>query len=338
MKLLKNAGIYVLRKRDNSKCYVGKDHRLGDRVKQHLALNAPKCKAIHNAIKKHGAEAFDVELMHYPNISMEALKAVEKWKIRRLKSHYTQGGYNLTWGGDGLDPETARENALKAFADGTHPFLDSEFQRANNLKRVANGTHHFLGGEIPRKAQRKRVNEGTHHFLGGEIARKVIASVLLAAHIIFLGVKFSENGFKKEHIIFWVVKSKEKPVSSSFLTALTTSLTSLFRVVGGMLIGFILKTEGVIYTAYTRALLTAKSVCEERIYRKRTREGYFDVSIPDTSKSEQLTFLTNKETQKMKKKVKPDGHPLKLTNCYKQLLTAKPPKKLVLCLVGHTNR
>ncbi len=74
-KLLKNAGIYVLRKCDNGKCYVGKDFRLGKRARRHLTLNTPDCPAIHNAIKRHGADAFEVELIPYPNISHEALKA-----------------------------------------------------------------------------------------------------------------------------------------------------------------------------------------------------------------------------------------------------------------------
>ena len=75
MKLLKNAGIYVIRKRDNNKRYVGKDTRLGIRARQHLRLKSPKCPAIHSAIKKHSADAFEVELIPYPNISPEALKA-----------------------------------------------------------------------------------------------------------------------------------------------------------------------------------------------------------------------------------------------------------------------
>ena len=172
MKLLQNAGIYIIRHRDSGKCYVGKDTDLGNRAKQHLTLKSQGCKAIHNAIKKYGSDAFDVELIPYPNISPKALSEVEKWKIRQLKSHKSQGGYNLTWGGDGFDSETGQETSRKSVIDGTHPFLGGEIQRKHarktNLKRVANGTHPFLGSEN----NGRRLADGTHHFLDESIRRR----------------------------------------------------------------------------------------------------------------------------------------------------------------------
>lgn len=185
-KLLKNAGIYVLCNRDNGRCYVGKDTKLGRRAKEHLSLKSPQCPAIYNAIDTHSVDAFDVVLIPYPNISDAALNEVEKWKIRQLRSHYSQGGYNLTWGGDGLDSETASKVARKTnrkrveegthhflgetnpvhkqMEEGTHPFFTGEINRG----RVADGTHNFLGGEL----QRKRVEEGTHNFQDSEFKSK----------------------------------------------------------------------------------------------------------------------------------------------------------------------
>ena len=184
MTKLENAGIYVLRCRPTGKYYVGKDVNLGKRVKQHLVLKEPNCPAIHAAIKKHGADAFDVELIPYPGISSEALKAIEKWKIRQLDSYCN--GYNRTEGGDGIGSETAREINLKRVEDGTHNFLDEDFQRETRERNreaqrryVEEGTHHFLDedfqrkrGERSRESQRKRVEKGTHPFLGGERSRE----------------------------------------------------------------------------------------------------------------------------------------------------------------------
>ena len=251
MKLLKNAGIYILRNRDNGKCYVGKDSNLGRRVKEHLALKSQSCKLIHRAIKAHGADTFDVELIHYPNISPETLNQVEKWKIRQLNAHYSQGGYNITWGGDGVDSETARANALKRIeegfshqflgdknpspkriADGTHHFLNSNFQREINRKRVANGTHNFQDGEKARANNLKRFADGTHHFL--------------------------DKAFKSRRTYLCRLNCKNK------------------------------RRE---FYHWVSIILTAKSVCEERIYRKRQREGYFDMSIPDTSNANQLILF-----------------------------------------------
>ena len=170
-KLLKCAGIYILTNSVNGNCYVGKDVKLGSRAKRHLSLKTPGCRAIHRAIKKHGRNAFEVQLIPYPNISHDALCEVERWKIRQLGSHGSHGGYNLTFGGDGVDSETVSENNLKRVADGTHNLLGGEINR----KRVADGTHHLLGGEIARENALKRVVDGTHNLLGGEINRKRVA-------------------------------------------------------------------------------------------------------------------------------------------------------------------
>jgi hypothetical protein len=64
-----------------------------------------------------------------------------------------------------LSPEEistiARQNALKQFENGTHPFLDPEV----GIRSVANGTHNFFGGEIQRKSNQRRLENRTHHLL-----------------------------------------------------------------------------------------------------------------------------------------------------------------------------
>lgn len=158
---MKNPGIYILTSPD-SKTYVGKAINLQKRVREHLSLKTPNCKAIHRAIKKYGAENMHVETIHYPGISHEALCEVEKHKIIQLGSHKSKGGYNLTWGGDGLDSETASEHSRKCIEKGTHHFAGeqgSKFARENNLKRLAADTHHFLNPAVARKSHYiKRMN------------------------------------------------------------------------------------------------------------------------------------------------------------------------------------
>lgn len=98
---MSNPGIYIIRNKVNGRGYVGKDYRLPKRVNQHLYGKTKGCHAIHAAVQKYGVEAFDVELIPYPGISREALCQVEKWKIKQLGTHFSNGGYNLTWGGEG---------------------------------------------------------------------------------------------------------------------------------------------------------------------------------------------------------------------------------------------
>ena len=201
---MKNPGIYVLTS-PSGKQYVGKDSNLPSRVRDHLSGNAPNCRAIHDAIKKYGADAFSVEIIQYPGISDEALNAVERWWIRQLQT-LSGFGYNLTEGGEGVIPseetrqkfsESARleqkkrlENGThhflgdknpvhKQLKDGTHNFLDSDFQRRTAKKRLDEGTHNFLDSDFQRRAQikrdavnKKRLEDGTHHFLDSDFQRR----------------------------------------------------------------------------------------------------------------------------------------------------------------------
>ena len=105
---MKNPGIYILTS-PSGKQYVGLDSDMPNRAKKHLRGASKDCRAIHAAIKKHGAENFSVEYIRYPGISREALNAVEKWKIAQLNT-IAPNGYNLTDGGEsGSHSEESRE-------------------------------------------------------------------------------------------------------------------------------------------------------------------------------------------------------------------------------------
>ena len=121
---MKNPGIYILTSPSGNQ-YVGRDSNLPKRIKEHLSGKSPRCRLIHRAIQKYGADTFDVEIIRYPGISDEALNAVEKWKIKQLQT-LSPKGYNLTEGGEGgkHSEETRQklsEAQRKRVADGTHP-------------------------------------------------------------------------------------------------------------------------------------------------------------------------------------------------------------------------
>ena len=178
---MKKQGIYILTNRLNGKQYVGKDSNLPSRINQHLAGKAPDSPAIHNAIKKHGRDAFHIEVVEYPGASHEALNTIETWHITRLGSY--ENGYNCTKGGEGWDSETARVIVSQRVADGTHNFLDPDWKREHhsNHQRITDGTHHFQDPEWQREHKKnnpffnpewqrekalERVEAGTHHLQG----------------------------------------------------------------------------------------------------------------------------------------------------------------------------
>ena len=278
MMQLENAGIYVLWCRLTGKCYVGKGVRLERRAKQHLSLKEPKCPHIHAAIQEHGAAAFDIKLIPYPGISPEALCEVEKWKIRELDSYYN--GYNRTKGGEGFDPETAREISLRRVEDGTHNFLGpesnrrrvedgthnllgSETARQSNRRRVEDGTHHFLGESNP---VHKQIADGTHHFLGGEIQRETNRQRVEDGTHHFLG---SENNRRR-------IETGTHNFLSGDLQRGDNSWRRKKR----------LKAEWM----WVRSLALFWFHIHDHIMKRRAE--FYNKEIPDTSKAEQTDFLT----------------------------------------------
>lgn len=93
--------VYLVRNRTNDKGYVGKTKRsLEQRWREHVR-NAMKMRAempIYDAIRKHGAEAFDLSVLEECD-SPEGLNEAEKRWIVELGTF--SRGYNATRGGDG---------------------------------------------------------------------------------------------------------------------------------------------------------------------------------------------------------------------------------------------
>ena len=96
---LRNRGIYILTNMVNNKQYVGMDSNMPQRFKQHIKGIA-KCKLLHEALSLTGLEKWRVQFIPYPGISRQALQAVERWYICKLKTKHPNG-YNMR---DGSNP------------------------------------------------------------------------------------------------------------------------------------------------------------------------------------------------------------------------------------------
>ena len=105
--------IYKITNTVNGKSYIGKtihDPEKG-RIRQHLNEKAPECRALHNAIKKYGREAFAYKILH-KDIIPEMLDIFE---VIAIKSHdtFAPNGYNLTIGGEGGSPSEETREKLR---------------------------------------------------------------------------------------------------------------------------------------------------------------------------------------------------------------------------------
>ena len=94
--------IYRITNRVNGKIYIGQTSRsVSERWNQHL-YHARKGKQypIYSAIRKHGAESFQVEILC--ETQWIFLDSLEEFFIVTNRSLLSQNGYNVTPGGDGL--------------------------------------------------------------------------------------------------------------------------------------------------------------------------------------------------------------------------------------------
>jgi len=97
--------LYLLRNKKNGKAYVGQTTgSLERRWASHLRSVAAGSRFyIHNAIRKHGIDAWDMSLIAQYK-SQSELDAAEQAAIIALRTHWTYEGYNLTFGGEPRDP------------------------------------------------------------------------------------------------------------------------------------------------------------------------------------------------------------------------------------------
>lgn len=146
--------IYAVCNRVNGKRYVGQTKRgMHVRLSEHVsAMNKPRVKgkrsAFHDALRKHGVEAFDVEILEV--LSDTATKTVlNEAEIRWIEKLGTQApcGYNLTPGGGGgtrtgqrATLETRKKQSVSAKNVGGWKRVppDIEARRVENMKGTNN--------------------------------------------------------------------------------------------------------------------------------------------------------------------------------------------------------
>lgn len=94
--------VYLIENRINGKAYVGITVRtLAKRWTSHVCDSARYTWPLSNAIRKWGADAWDMEVLQTCETAAE-LKAAERYWIAKLGTHVSTGdGYNVSLGGDG---------------------------------------------------------------------------------------------------------------------------------------------------------------------------------------------------------------------------------------------
>lgn len=154
------SGIYAFRNILDGKVYVGQTKHVRTRKKQHERGDTNNSRRFHNAMKKHGAEAFEFIVLEY--CLEQNLDEREVYWIGELNSLYPNG-YNLSSGGGAFRTHHAEtrkkmsDNMKQKYAEGAHIFASKEFQLEQSRRQKelsSKGLHQSQREDVKEKMRR----------------------------------------------------------------------------------------------------------------------------------------------------------------------------------------
>src|SRR5208282_5029616 len=170
--------IYCLRNKIDGKVYIGKSlRRFGAREKEHIRLalkGKTHCPYLYNAIRVHGADAFETCLVSDHAESNEDLCVQERHYIAEYKANNAHFGYNLTSGGEGADYWRGRKRSPETIAKmriaklGTKQNPEVVFKRT----RVHVGKKYTLGRKQSPEERKMRSLTSPCHRLGKQMTEE----------------------------------------------------------------------------------------------------------------------------------------------------------------------
>lgn len=111
--------IYCARHVTTNRYYVGQTHRnFEQRKHEHIEnANHGKLRCFHDALRKYGENAFEWKVLETGIRTLDEACHLEQEWIKRLNSHVTLGGFNLTFGGQGSNGFKHSKSARKKIGD-----------------------------------------------------------------------------------------------------------------------------------------------------------------------------------------------------------------------------
>ena len=187
----KESGIYVIENVINGKKYVGQSRNLRKRI----TSSHSGCLAILGAIRKYGKESFIQYVIEY--CSCDELNFWEIYYIKEMKSHYTENGYNISFGGNAsMRGRTLSENHIKKLIFSNKGRICSEkTKKAIGNAQIGEKNHNY--GKSPSPSTILLMKESS-------IGRKS-----KKASSIYYNVGKKVDKYKNSEYVCWVVEIKE---------------------------------------------------------------------------------------------------------------------------------
>jgi group I intron endonuclease len=137
------SGIYCFENKINNKKYIGQAKSINKRIKQHLHLlksGNNECIALQHAWTLYGKENFDIYIIE--KCDEFILDESEIYYIKKLHSHISENGYNISWGGE-------------HFFRGMHHSEESKKKISENSGAISGKLNPQYGKKLPEETKQK---------------------------------------------------------------------------------------------------------------------------------------------------------------------------------------
>ena len=164
--------IYKATNKINGKAYVGRYSNAVPDKRWDRHCKSKDNTYFHNAIKKYGADNFTLETLCECD-TWEILGIIETFKIMVHKTHYTEGGYNLTWGNDGCYGLKHTEKTKQKIRISSTGRKHSEETLEKMSENQIGKNNSFYGKTHSNKTKQIISEKSKNHIVSEEIKNKI---------------------------------------------------------------------------------------------------------------------------------------------------------------------
>lgn len=173
----KISGIYCFENIIDEKKYIGQAYDIFNREKEHIKLlNHEKyddSPYFQNAWSLYGDDNFKFYIVE--KCPIELLNEKEIYYIKELRSHFSENGYNISWGGESFNRGLKISEETRKKMSESHKNMSEETRKKMRENHPdTSGENHPLWGKHPSEETKKKQSEShMAHSLSEETKNKI---------------------------------------------------------------------------------------------------------------------------------------------------------------------